>query len=299
MVRQHREVSGMVKPGFLQNESVVAWLGGVEPYWTHLDFESYCRLRRNPDEDDRALRLASDLTAAEASASPIVVALLHLLRMAEEKPVPLTSSGCLGRAAVVALAEIVNGPAFDLSLIRSVTKVLNEQDVWPAELLRVIAVDMRLLRRAGKTLVPTDRARKLLGAGGAGDLAARLFEIVFWRINLGRWDGCPMPSWPQGDIGIIVWALSHVASDWETPNRLARLTTVPVIGVLEAERDFSGLALELRILRMLALFGLLDAAPAPPSPGRFLAKHRYRKTPLFDRLLSFDVTLEPIEGARH
>jgi hypothetical protein len=289
----------MVKPGFLQNDSVITWLGGVEPYWTYLDFDSFCRLRRNPDEDDRALRLASDLAETEAGASPIVAALLHLVRMAEAQPVSLTSRGCLSRAAVVELAEIVDGPAFDLSLIRSVTKVLNEQDVWPAELLRVIAVEMRLLRRAGKTLVPTAKARKLLGTGGAGDLAARLFEIVFWRINLGRWDGCPVPSWPQGDIGIIVWALSHVASDWETPDRLARLTTVPVIGVLEAERDFSGLALELRILRMLALFGLLGAEPTPQSPERFLARRRYRKTPFFDRFLSFDVTLEPIEGARH
>ena len=194
----------MVKPGFLQNDSVITWLGGVEPYWTYLDFDSYCRLRRNPDEDDRALRLASDLTETEAASSPIVAALLHLVRMAEARPVSLTSSGCLSRAAVVELAKIVDGPAFDLSLIRSVTKVLNEQDVWPAELLRVIAVDMRLLRRAGKTLVPTAKARKILGTGGAGDLAARLFEIVFWRINLGRWDGCPVPSWPQGDIGIIV-----------------------------------------------------------------------------------------------
>lgn len=289
----------MVKPGFLDNDSVIRWLGGVEPYWTYLDFQSYCRLRRSPDQDDRALRLTSNLTATEAGSVPIVAALLHLLHMAEAQPVSLTSRGCLPRAAVVELAAIADGPAFDLSLIRSVTKVLNEQDVWPAELLRVIALDMRLLRRAGKALVPTAKARKLLGTGGAGDLAARLFEIVFWRINLGRWDGCPVPSWPQSDIGIIVWALSHVASVWETPDRLARLATVPVIVVLEAERDFSGLALELRILRMLALFGLLDAEPTPQSPERFLARRRYRKTPFFDRFLSFDVTLEPIEGARH
>ena len=289
----------MVRPGFLDNDSVITWLGGVEPYWRYLDFDSYCRLRHNPNEDERALRLASDLTKAEAGELPIVSALLHLLRMADSKPVALTASGCLSRAAVVELAEIVDGPAFDLPLIRSVTKVLNEHDVWPAELLRIISVEMRLLRRTGKTLVLTAKARKLLGTGGAGDLTALLFEIVFWRIDLGRWDGCPVPSWPQGDIGIILWALSHVASDWETPDRLARLTTVPVIGVLEAERDFSGLALELRILRMLVLFALLDAEPASHSPERLLSRRRYRKTPFFDRFLSFDVTLEPIEAARH
>ena len=128
---------------------------------------------------------------------------------------------------------------------------------------------------------------------------AQLFEMVFWRINLGRWDGCPVPSWPQGDIGIILWSLSHVARTWETSDRLVRLATVPVIGVLEAERDFAGLALELRILRMLALFGLLDADREPQSAGRFLCSRRYRKRPMFDRFVSFEVTLEPIEGPRH
>ena len=114
----------MVNPGFLKNESVIEWLGGVEPYWTYLEFDSYCRLRSGPDEDGRALRLASDMAATEVRASPMIAATLHLLSMAEAQPVKLTPSGCLARATVVELAQIVDGPAFDLSLIRSVTKVL-------------------------------------------------------------------------------------------------------------------------------------------------------------------------------
>ena len=85
-----------------------------------------------------------------------------------------------------------------------------------------------------------------------------------------------------------VWSLSHVARVWETPDRLARLATVPVNGVLEAKRDFSGLALELRILRMLAFFGLLDVEREPTAADGFLSSRRYRKTPLFDRFVSFD-----------
>lgn len=287
----------MVNPGFLKNDDVIAWLGGVEPYWTYLDFDSYCRLRRRPDEDGRALTLSVDMTETDLSVSPMMAAMLHLLRRTEAQPIKLTGAGCLPRTVVVELAEIVDGAAFDLSLIRSVSKVLNEQDVWPAELLRAVAIEMRLLRRVGKTLVPTAKGKKVLSTC-AGDLMARLFELVFWRINLGRWDGCPVPSWPQGDIGIIVWCMSHVAKDWETPDRLARLATVPVIGVLEARPDFSGLALELRILRMLALFGLLDTDRDTTIGTRFDGR-RYRKTALFDRFFAFDVTLEPIEGPRH
>ena len=87
----------MVKPGFLKNDDVIEWLGGVEPYWSYLEFESYCRLRRKPGEDDRALGFAVDLTAAEVHASPIVAATLQLLRMAEAQPVQLTPSGCRRR----------------------------------------------------------------------------------------------------------------------------------------------------------------------------------------------------------
>ena len=38
----------MVNPGFLKNERVVDWLGGIEPVWMLLDFDSYCRLQRRP-----------------------------------------------------------------------------------------------------------------------------------------------------------------------------------------------------------------------------------------------------------
>jgi hypothetical protein len=299
MVVQVAKGITMVKPGFLENEDVIAWLGGVEPTWSYLEFGSYCRLQHRPNEDNRAMQLATDLTPAEVFASPIVGAMLYLLQMAKAKCAKLTPNGSLSRSAVAELAEIVDGPAFDLGLVRSVTKVLDERDVWPAELLRHVALKARLLRRTGKLLVPTTKGQKLLGMDGTGELMARLFEVVFWRINLAQWDGFPVPTWPQSDIGVIAWSLSHVATTWETPARLARLATVPVIGVLEAEEDFAGPALELRILRMLALFGLLDAERESNPANRFLPARRYRKTALFDRFFSFDVALEPIEGTRH
>jgi len=83
--------------------------------------------------------------------------MLRLLQMADAKGTKLTPTGSLSRPAVAELAEIVDGPAFDLALIRSVTKVLNEQDVWPAEMLRHVAMEARLLRRTGKLLVPSNR----------------------------------------------------------------------------------------------------------------------------------------------
>ena len=237
----------MVKSGFLKNDNVVEWLGGIEPIWTHLEFESYCRLQRRADEDDPAMQLAIDLTETEVQSSPIVVAMLALLRMAGEKGgAKLTTGGLLTRAVITPIAEICDGHAYDLPLIRSVTKALNEADVWPAELCRHVAAELRLVRRVGRSLALTTNGRTVVEAGGTGDLIARLFKTVFWRINLGHWDGYPVPTWPQSDIGVIAWSLGHAAAVWETPARLARFSTIPVIGVLDTTEDFAGHALELR-----------------------------------------------------
>src|SRR6476660_8123265 len=127
----------MVTPGFLKSDDVIRWLGGIEPTWTHLEFESYCHLRRRPDEDHAAMQLATDLTEAEARSSPIVLVMLALLRMAGERGgAKLTASGVLTRAVITPIAAICDGYGYDLELIRSVTKVLNEADVWPAEQAR-------------------------------------------------------------------------------------------------------------------------------------------------------------------
>ena len=276
----------MVKPGFLKNDNVVEWLGGIEPMWSHLEFKSYCRLQRRPGEEDPAIQLATDLTEAETQLSPLVSALLALLRMAGQKGgAKLTTGGGLARAFITPIAEICDGPGYDLALIRSVTKVLNEADVWPAELLRHVAIEMRLVRRAGRSLTLTAKGRAALEAGGRGGLMAQLFETVFWRINLGHWDGYPVPTWPQSYIGIIAWSLAHAASTWDTPARLARYSTIPVIGVLEAKDDFAGHAFELRILRILAIFGLLDARKDGNSPDQFVSGRHYRKTQLYDRFV--------------
>ena len=291
----------MVKPGFLKNDNVVEWLGGIEPMWSHLDFESYCRLQRQPGEEDRAMQLATDLTELETQASPLVSALHALLRMAGEKGgAKLTTGGGLTRAVITPIAEICDGPGYDLALIRSVTKVLNETDVWPAELLRHVAIEKKLVRRTGRSLTLTAEGRAALESRGCGGLMATVFETVFWRINLGHWDGYPVPTWPQSSIGVIAWSLAHAASTWDTPAHLARYSTIPVIGVLEAKDDFAGHAFELRILRILAIFGLLDARHDRNSPNHTVSARHYRKTPLYDRFFSFVVTLEPIEaGARH
>ena len=61
--------------------------------------------------------------------------------------------------------------------------------------VRVVAIEMRLLRPVGKTLVPTAKGKKVLSTG-AGDLMARQFELVLadQPRPLGRMPGALMAA---------------------------------------------------------------------------------------------------------
>jgi len=98
----------------------------------------------------------------------------------------------------------------------------------------------------------------------------------------------------------VLWSLSVAATDWEPRERLSRLCTIPIIGMLdEPSWDKASAAMEAQILRPLLWFGLLEHRDYEEDAGHFGRRHLYRKTTLFDRFLSFDVTLENGGGPRH
>ena len=63
-----------------------------------------------------------------------------------------------------------------------------------------------------------------------------------------------------------------------------------------ADNDHSSLA---RVLRPLLWFGLLEHREENTDSDQFGRRHLYRKTGLFDRFLSFEVTLENGSEPRH
>jgi hypothetical protein len=61
---------------------------------------------------------------------------------------------------------------------------------------------------------------------------------------------------------------------------------------LASQWDFGSSAMEARILRPLVWFGLLESRTEPRSPTDVVERRLYRKAPLFDRFLKFDVQIE-------
>jgi hypothetical protein len=289
----------MVAPGFLTDPEVRRWLGDIEPAWTMLDLASIRAIRQEPSRENRALSMASDLTDAEIATSAIAHNTLILLEKAASDGLKLTDTGNLARSVVAEFARGMKWPAFDLDLVFRVCKVVNEPDLLPLYFIRHLAQLAKLVRRHRGRLKATVLGKEIRTETKRRSLQAILFHLAFWHTDLGFFGGGMLGSWPQADIGVLLWSLSVAATDWQTPEKLARLCAIPAVGMPSANWDVVSVVTEARVLRPLVWYGLLEQKPENASHARFLQRSVYRKAPLFDRFLAFNVRTEHTQAVRH
>jgi hypothetical protein len=288
----------MVARDLLLDSQVRAWLDGVEPAWTLLTFESLQALRQEPSVTRTAIRIANNLSREEIVASPIARNSLILLRAASEHGgLPLTATGNLTRAVVAEMCKLIEWPDFDQADAFRFNKVINEPDFLPLHVVRQLAQAATLVRAQRGKLVAMPLGKSLLSEAGQGSLLAPLFHLAFWHMDLSYFGRGLLGSWPQADAGVVLWSLSACADDWQSAEKLTRLCTIPEPAMLSG--TWTRFAMEARILRPLLWFGLLEhrGEKIPDSP--FGEHHFYRKTQLFNRLLTFAVKVEPSEEVRH
>jgi len=258
-----------------------------------LEFNSLNALRHEPSGSNHAIRLETDLAEAEISGSAIVTNALILLRRATDTDgLRLTATGNLSRALVEEMCGIMEWPGYDKDELFGFHKVTNEPDFLPLHFVRILTQTAKLFRTYRGKLVSTPLGRKILKGEQYGPLQALLFHVAFWRLNLGYFDRYAVDTWPQNEVGVVLWSLSASAHDWLPRETLTRLCASPVIGVLESQWDFGSSAMEARILRPLWWFGLLEARSQEQSATEYVGRRLYRKASLFDRFLQFDVQVE-------
>jgi hypothetical protein len=200
----------MVAPGFLQTPQVREWLNGIEPAWTLLEFDSFNALRRAPSRDERAIRLAANISGADLAASAVASNALRLLQRAGDSGgLKLTASGNVSRAVVTEMRDALEWPGYDKDEEFQFNRVINDPDFLPLHFVRVLCQGAGLMRRYRGSLRLTDVGKRMLTAGHGG-LQAILFHITFWLTNLahlndfhwhrGRsrtWGSCCGPSRPR------------------------------------------------------------------------------------------------------
>ena len=290
----------MVAPGMLQNPSVKNWLGGIVPAWALLDQDSVEALRQPPSTRASGSTLARDFSPDEIGQSAVARNTLILLHAAAAgSGLKLTTTGNLTRGVVAEMIDLFTWPGFDKADAFRFHRVINEPDFLPLYFVRHVAESIRLVRQYKGHLKITPVGRQVLEDPGRQALQALLFHIVMWGIDLNYLGRGLHEGWPQGDIGVLLWSLSVSTNDWQSSQRLTRMCTIPINGVLEAQWDSGTMAMEARVLRPLWWFGLLEYRRETIPGLSFEASHFYRKTPLFDRFLSFRVKLEAASGSRH
>ena len=290
----------MVAPGMLEDPRVKEWLGGIEPAWTLLDFSSFNALHRPPSPTEGPIRLTANLKPAELQRSAVARNVIMLLQAAAVGPgLKLTATGNLTRAFVAEMIDAFAWPGFDRAHEFRLHKVVNEPDFLPLFFLRHLAEAAKLLRKHKGHLRTTQAGRRLLMEKNIGAVQALLFHLTFWHLELSYLGGGLHGTWPIYDVGVVLWCLSVAADQWQTREHLTRLSTVPIIGVLEATWDSGSMAMEARILRPLRWFGLLEYQQAELDGKPAESGHMYRKASLFDRFLGFTVALEADDSQRH
>lgn len=288
-----READDMVAPGFLANAIVREWLDGAVPAWTWLDSESFNALRQERIAPGTAIQVQDDVTEGDLANCIFVRNTTVLLRYAVENGgLGLTATGNLTRAVVAQMIPKMEWPAFSKADMYRYNRVINEPDFAPLHIVRVNAVAARLLRVHRRKLIATKSGRGMVLSQRGGPLLAQLLSAVFWgrdRSDNGR---NLLGGWPLHDISVVLWSLCVSATDWQSPEVLARLCTIPINGVLETSWDVGSTAIEAHVLRPLLWFGLVEHRQEDIPGSRFGSRHFYRKTQLFDKVIRFNVTLE-------
>jgi hypothetical protein len=161
-----------------------------------------------------------------------------LLRQAIERGgLSLTATGNLSRVVVAVMRKLIEWPGYEQADAFRLHKVINEPDFLPLHIVRLLAEAAKLVRTQRGKLVVTPLGKSMLSEARQGSLQAILFHLAFWHMDLGYFGRGLLGSWPQADIGIVLWSLSVSAGDWQASEKLTRLCTIPELAILSGTWD--------------------------------------------------------------
>ncbi|MGH7627039.1 MAG: hypothetical protein ACREOJ_17205 [Gemmatimonadaceae bacterium] len=248
-------------------------------------------------ESHGTLRLNDQLALADLGESPILLDARTLLAyVRDHEPIRETPARNFPRAVVADLLPLLRMP--ELRTRRGVLldiapkRYTNESDVYFLTILHFMLVVARLLLRR-KGLRITVRARDLLADDRAGELYALLFRTLFRQIDLRSLDVTGEHPGLQSTIGYSFYKLHLARREWASAETLASVAWLesakdPPSEWEAANEDFRHYAFRHRVLDPLVEFGLFERRELPGT-NPWLSIVEFRRAPLFDRFLRFDL----------
>jgi hypothetical protein len=254
----------------------------------------YRLLTADWESDTGPIRLRRELTLTEAATSRLFdQTRLFLKLLHEDKGAQLTPQGNLTRASVAGLADRMPWPREHMEeLDRTLTKVVNERDVYPLHIIRIICECGGLTTKRRNQLTASRKAVALCADDQAGALFRHLFVTVFRRFSLDYLSPFARDTPEvQNSIGVILWVLWMGAKHWSSDTDLARAALLPYVRLkteaVSPMLDASADILDCEVLQPLVWFGLLECNLTDKDRFDPDKVRKFRKTPLFDQFLSF------------
>jgi hypothetical protein len=177
------------------------------------------------------MRFSSNLTLEDlAEAAFFQNTRILLAALAADKGTAATATGNLNRAFVRQLFDRAILPKPFRESTRHVCKVINEQDLWPMHLVRVVSECGGLMARRRKRFQLTRAGRELLPDGQAGVLFRKVFLAYFRKFDLHYDFHLREVPGIQQTLAVILWRLETVAREWTPVRGLAPQILLP--GVL-------------------------------------------------------------------
>ena len=249
-------------------------------------------------ESTGPLRLSTDLGEADLQGSVLFDNLRRFLRtMLEAGPVRATSAGNLNRAFVGQMLDQLRWETDYIEDLHRYNKVVNEQDVDPLHVMRVVAGLAGLVTLRKRAFRVTKRGERALTTKGAGDAYARLFRTYFRSFNLAYLTRGPDVPEVQHSISFLLWSLCGMgAAAWTADEIRDRALPPFATEALDASGPHSfmpNLVIGARVLAPMADFGLLDRSDGEPVTDFGMKTTRYRHAALLERFVTFELPDAP------
>ena len=238
------------------------------------------------------LRLGTDLAFGEVRHADFLMNARHFLNAGlAENGIPATAAKNLNRKFVTAMLEQMRWPEGFVADVRKWKRVINEDDVFPLHVLRVVLKVARCIRLTKGKFRTTGAAKRLLKESNAGDLYVRLFRTFFREFNLAYLDRMAENPGMQHTIAYSLYRLGLLATDWCSADALTDrilLDTVREPSSYLYREDEIQWQTRSRIVRPLLWFGLIESRDLARTDS-WLDDIEIRKSPLYDRFLKFDL----------
>ena len=271
------------------------WLGDVFPAWLQLPPDAFQNLVPfNGPESPIRIKYVGN--ASELGRSVMFDNLQVFLKLISEGRVSLDEESHLTSDSLELLLETTNWPGYDLERTRQLTRPLREDIIGPLDFLKALAIECDLIKVDGDRIEICEYGHRILQKQINLVLARRVFEAAFSKVNPRTLTKLAHP-WVHEQSGVILWGLSITADKPRSADALTRYCFVPPKQFFEGKLKVLDIYMRSVFLQPLTWFGLMETQVVEADDAN---EHGllYKKTPLFDQFLQFDIErVMPVERA--